>query len=310
MELAAALNEDLSALSSKTRDDGWRSLPGSTKVGKGSCIAGLDRKEKCPMSQEFVSLESSARGRSESAGIELSAAETRARRKRDVALGYRLLAAQHWGDNGDGHISARDPERTDCFWLLPFGISFHRARVRDLVLVGPDGELVEGSGPLNLAAYHIHHPLLAARTDVVSAVHVHTGWGTPFSAERRPILPITQEACLYFEDHALFEDEEVAVGGVAGGQRIADALGPNRAIVLCNHGLLTVGGSVAEAVGSFITLERVTEAHMKAPNAKPISRDSARHAKADMMRYGAGSIPFRSLVARHIGEVSETDIED
>jgi len=259
------------------------------------------------MSQEFVSLESAAEGRADPTLGARPPEEIRARRKRDVALGYRLLACQKWGDNGDGHISARDPERTDCFWLLPFGISFHQARVRDLVLVGPDGDLVEGDAPINAAAYHIHAPLLEARPDVVSAAHVHTGWGTPFSAERRPILPITQEACLFFEDHALFDDEEVAVGGVEGGRRIGAALGSNRAVILCNHGLLTVGASVAEAVGGFITLERVVEAHMKARDAKPISAAAARHAKADMLRYGAGSIPFQSLVARHIGDASVVD---
>lgn len=259
------------------------------------------------MSQEFISLAAAARGRADSSATELSAGEVRALRKRDVALGYRLLASQKWGDNGDGHISARDPERRDCFWLLPFGISFHEACVRDLVLVGPDGALVEGEGPANPAAYHIHHPLLEARPELVSAVHVHTGWGTPFSAERRPILPITQEACLYFEDHALFDDEEVAVGGVDGGRRIATALGRNRAVILCNHGLLTVGASVAEAVGSFVTLERVVESHMKTRDAKPLSGAAARHAKDELIRFGAGSIPFRSLVARHVGDSGVVD---
>ena len=67
----------------------------------------------------------------------LSPDEIRAQRKREVALGYRILAAQRWGDLGDGHISARDPERTDCFWLLRYGVSYHAARVSDLVLVGP-----------------------------------------------------------------------------------------------------------------------------------------------------------------------------
>ena len=120
--------------------------------------------------------------------------EIRAERKRDLALGYRILAAQRWGDLGDGHISARDPERTDCFWVLRYGVSYHAARVADLVLVGPDGDLVDGDGVINMAAYYIHHPILMARPDLVSATHVHTGWGTPFSAEVRPIEPITQES--------------------------------------------------------------------------------------------------------------------
>jgi ribulose-5-phosphate 4-epimerase/fuculose-1-phosphate aldolase len=236
--------------------------------------------------------------------VEHTPADIRARRKRDVALGYRILAAQRWGDLGDGHISARDPERKDCFWLLRYGISYHRARVSDLVLVGPDGAVVEGEGPINTAAYYIHHPLHLAREDVVSAVHVHTPWGTPFSAEVRSIEPITQEACLFFEDHAIFDDEEVQVQSVEAGARIARAMGANRAVILRNHGLLTVGASVSEAVGLFVSLERVAEVHMKARNAKPISASAARFAKEDLIKYGAGRLEFRALVARHIGDVS------
>ena len=76
--------------------------------------------------------------------------EVRQERKVQVALGYRLLAAQRWGDLGDGHISARDPERSDCFWMLRLGVSYHQATVKDLVLVGPDGHLEEGEGIINM----------------------------------------------------------------------------------------------------------------------------------------------------------------
>lgn len=229
-----------------------------------------------------------------------SPGEIRARRKHCVALGYRLLAALHWGDLGDGHISARDPERSDCFWMLRWGVPFQQARTRDLVLVGPDGELAEGRGSVNMAAYYIHHPILEACPNVVSAVHAHTGWGTPFSAELRPVLPISQEACLFFEDHALFDDEEVQVQSVEGGKRIAVALGRTRAIILRNHGLLTVGDGVDQAVGRFVHLERVAEVHMKARRAKPISAVAARYAKADLDRIDTGRVGFWSLVARHI----------
>ena len=108
-----------------------------------------------------------------------------------------------WGDLGDGHISARDPERTDCFWMLRYGVSYDDVKVSDLVLVGPDGKLAEGRGGVNFAGYYIHQPILEARPDLVSAVHVHTGWGTPFSSEARLFDPISQESCIFFEDHAL-----------------------------------------------------------------------------------------------------------
>jgi ribulose-5-phosphate 4-epimerase/fuculose-1-phosphate aldolase len=231
-----------------------------------------------------------------------SAAEIRLERKRDVALGYRILAAQRWGDLGDGHISARDPERSDCFWMLRYGVSYHAAKASDLVLVGPDGELAEGNGVINRAAYYIHHPILTARPEAVSATHVHTGWGTPFSAEVRPIEPITQEACAFFEDHAIFDDEEVQIQSVEGGKRIAVALGAMRAIILRNHGLLTVADRVDESVGSFVEMERVAEAHMKARDAKPISPEAARYARDDLRRHGPGRVGFWALVARHIGD--------
>jgi len=254
---------------------------------------------------EATDLSSIQDGRAEKPAAKYSTEEIRARRKRDVALGYRLLAAQRWGDTGDGHISARDPERTDAFWLLRYGVSFHEATVADLVLVGPGGEVLEGvgAGGINVAAYYIHHPVLMARPEIVSATHVHTGWGTPFAAERRPILPITQESCIFFEDHALFDDEEVQVQDTDGGRRIAEAMGGNRSVILANHGLLTVGETVAQSVGTFITMERVCEAHMKARDAKPISDEAARYAKQDLIKDGAGRAAFRALVGRHIGDV-------
>ena len=231
----------------------------------------------------------------------------RARRKHEVALGYRIFASQRWGDLGDGHISARDPELTDHFWLLRYGVSYHEAKVSDLVLVGPDAKLASGEGVINMAAYYIHHPILMARPDAVSAAHVHTGWGTPFSAEVRPIEPISQESCIFFEDHAIWDDEEVQVQSTIAGGRIADALGQNRAIILRNHGLLTVGDNVAEAVGSFVHMERVAEVHMKARDAKPVSAEAARFAQKDLQRSGPGRIAFMHLVLRHIGDPSVVD---
>jgi len=229
-----------------------------------------------------------------------SVAEIRACRKQECALGYRLFAAHRWGDLGDGHISARDPEKTDCFWMLRWGVSYHAARVSDLVLVGPDGSLVEGEGTINIAGYYIHHPILEARPDLVSAVHVHTGWGSPFSAEARMIEPISQESCIFFEDHALWNDEEVQVQSVPAGRRIAEALAQNCAIILRNHGMLTAGDSVAEAVGRFVYMERVAELHMKVHDPKPISAEAARFAKADLISMGIGRQGFASLLRRHI----------
>ena len=218
----------------------------------------------------------------------------------ELCNGYRIFAAHGWGDLGDGHISARDPDRTDCFWLLRYGVAFAEAEPSDFVLLNAEGLVVEGSGDVNKAGFFIHQPLLAARQDISSVAHTHTQWGTPFSAEVRDVEPITQEACLFFEDCVLFDDEEVQVQSLDGGSRIAQSLGRNGAIILRNHGLLTVGTDVAQAVSRFVMLERVAEAHIKARNAQPISGQAARRAKRDLSREGADRSAFEFLVKHHL----------
>jgi ribulose-5-phosphate 4-epimerase/fuculose-1-phosphate aldolase len=190
--------------------------------------------------------------------------------------------------------------------MLRYGPSYHQAHVRDLVLVGPNGELVEGEGIINVAAYYIHHPILAARPDAVSATHVHTGWGTPFSAEVRMFQPITQESCVFFEDHALFDDEKCRCRAST---RASGS--PTRSAQSRDHPAQPRSADDrrqrAEAVGSFVQMERVAEAHLKARDAVPISPEAARFAKADLVRYGAGRVAFAAMVARHIGDPSVRD---
>ncbi len=198
-------------------------------------------------------------------------AELRAHRKLRLTLAYRLFGALHWGEQGDGHISARDPERTDCFWLLRYGVPFGRATVDDLVLVGPDGSVVDGHGDVNMTAYYIHWPIHEARPDVACAVHTHTPYGTPWSACAETFSMICQEAVAFHRRQALFDDGEVDVQGLDGGKRIAAALGDARVCFLRNHGLLTVASNVDEAMGWYLMAERVAEVHCKAPRPAPIS---------------------------------------
>lgn len=230
--------------------------------------------------------------------------QERLARQRQLVLGYRIFGALGWGDTGDGHITARDPERTDCFWLLRGRVSFDRAELGDLVLIGPDGAVLAGDGPWNETAHRIHWPIHEARPDVVAAAHTHTGWGTPFAAERRLLAPITQEACYFFEQHSLFDDEEVQVRSLDGGKRIAAALGAGRAVILANHGLLTVGSSVGGAVAAFVTMERVAEAMLKAPEARPISAASAREAREALEPDATFDVQFAYLVRRHAPDLA------
>jgi ribulose-5-phosphate 4-epimerase/fuculose-1-phosphate aldolase len=202
--------------------------------------------------------------------------EERLHRKRHCALGYRIFAALGWGQTGDGHISARDPERTDHFWLLRFGVAFGQATIDDLVLVAPDGTVAEGEGEINETAYHIHMPIHEARPEVVCVAHTHTGYGTPWSANVRPFRAISQESCCFVYSQSIFDGEQLNVMSYEEGTRVAEAMGTNRLCILRNHGLLVAGDSVASAVGFYVMAERVAETHVKAPEGVAISDEGAK----------------------------------
>ena len=190
--------------------------------------------------------------------------ELRTYRKQQLAVAYRWLGQKGFEEQGAGHISARDPERTDAFWLVRRNVPFTDVRVSDLVLVGPDGTVLEGDGIINMTAYNIHMPIHDARPAVTAVAHLHSHYGVVWSAMMRPIEPITQEACVFYDDHVVFEGEDVLVETREQGEPIAEALGGAKAVLLRNHGLLTVGETVAEAAAWFLQLERVCQVHVDA----------------------------------------------
>jgi ribulose-5-phosphate 4-epimerase/fuculose-1-phosphate aldolase len=190
--------------------------------------------------------------------------EERRHRKERLAAAFRLFGKYELDEGVAGHITVRDPERPDHFWVNPFGRNFNRLRVSDLILVDSRGQVVEGTGKLNRAAFVIHGHVHTARPDVVAAAHSHSVHGKAWSTLGRLLDPITQDACAFFEDHALFDDFTGVVLDLEEGKRIAAALGDKKAVILRNHGLLTVGHSVDAAVWTFITMERSCQAQLLA----------------------------------------------
>lgn len=182
--------------------------------------------------------------------------EERAHRKARLAGACRIFAGfgyDHWVA---GHVTVRDPEHPDCFWANPLGVSWNRIRASDLLLVDFDGKVVEGERPLNAAAFAIHAELHTSRDDIVAAAHAHTRYGRAWSATGRPLEPISQDHCAFFGDHTVFDDYTGAVYERSESRRFAAALGSGKALILQNHGLLTVGQSVDEAAFWLHLLER------------------------------------------------------
>ncbi len=205
--------------------------------------------------------------------------EIRADRKRKLAAALRIFGRFSFDEGPAGHITVRDPELTDHFWVNPFGRPFKLMQVSDLLLVNHLGEVVEGHGLLNGAAFTIHSQIHMARPDVTAAAHAHSLHGKAFSSLGKLLDPLTQDACAFFEDHVVFDDFTGVVLDNTEGERIAAALGDKKAAILKNHGLLTVGNSIEAAAWWFITMERSCQAQLLAEAAgtpQPIRDESAR----------------------------------
>ncbi|HMR95668.1 MAG TPA: class II aldolase/adducin family protein [Microthrixaceae bacterium] len=193
-----------------------------------------------------------------------SLADERTHRKQRLAAAFRLFGRFGFGEGIAGHITARDPEHADRFWVNPFGMNFRQIRASDLILVDHSGEVVEGDWPVNRAAFAIHSRVHAARPDVVAAAHSHAVFGRSFSTLGRPLAPLTQDACAFHDDQAVFDDYTGVVEDPAEGDRIAAALGRRKLAILRNHGLLTVGTTVDAAAWWFITADRSCQAELLA----------------------------------------------
>lgn len=193
-----------------------------------------------------------------------SVEEHRQDQKCKLAAAFRLFGKFGFDEGVAGHITVRDPERTDHFWVNPMGMSFKEIKVSDLLLVNHEGQVVEGEGLLNGAAFTIHSRVHAARPDCNAVAHSHSVYGKAWSAVGRLLDPITQDACAFYNDHVLFNDYTGVVLDLGEGDRIAQGLGDNKAAILRNHGLLTVGSCVESAAWWYITMERSCQAQLMA----------------------------------------------
>lgn len=179
----------------------------------------------------------------------------RERRKRTASAAFHLLASLHMNLGVSGHLSVRDPVRADCFWVNPFGVGYGAMRAADLALVSHDGDVIEGHA-INAAAFAIHAQIHRARPEVVCVVHGHPPHATAWCALGRLLDPINQDVCALYDDHCVYAQDSGLIVELSEGERIAGALGARKAALLRNHGPLTVGRSVEEALWWFLLIER------------------------------------------------------
>lgn len=180
----------------------------------------------------------------------------------DLAAAYRLVALYGWDDLIFTHLSARVPGPEHHFLINPYDMMFEEITASSLVKIDVDGQPVGASAhPVNPAGFTIHSAIHMARDDAQAVMHLHTPHGQAVSAMACGLLPHTQTAMIASHDVAYHEYEGIATDLEERERLVAD-LGSRHAMILRNHGTLTVGDSVASCFLRLYFLERACEAQV------------------------------------------------
>jgi ribulose-5-phosphate 4-epimerase/fuculose-1-phosphate aldolase len=173
----------------------------------------------------------------------------------ELAAAYRLVALMHWDDLVFTHISARVPGRDDQFLINPYGLMFEEITASSLVKVDSAGNKLDQTPfPVNPAGFVIHSAVHAARHDVGCVLHTHTRSGIAVSAQKGGVLPLSQQSIFVLSSLGYHDYEGVALRDDEKPRLVRD-LGDNSFLMLRNHGLLTVGPTVADAFLAMYTFE-------------------------------------------------------
>jgi len=182
----------------------------------------------------------------------------------DLAAAYRLVAMFGWDDLVFTHISARVPGTEDQFLINPYGLMFEEITASSLVRVDQAGtKLCDSPFPVNPAGFVIHSAVHGARHDAQCVLHVHTPNGVAVSAQSDGVLPLSQQSIFVLSSLGYHDYEGVALRDDEKPRLVAD-LGTNQFLMLRNHGLLTVGPTVADAFLNMYLFEAVCMIQIRA----------------------------------------------
>lgn len=189
----------------------------------------------------------------------------------DLAAAYRLVALFKWDDLVFTHISARVPGTEDQFLINPYGMMFDEITASSLVKIDLEGNKIEESPfPVNPAGFVIHSAVHAARDDAQCVLHTHTRAGVAVSAQAGGVLPISQQSTFVLASLAYHDYEGVALHDAEKPRLQAD-LGHANYLMLRNHGLLTVGKSIADAFLAMYLFEATCNIQIAAQAGGPLT---------------------------------------
>ena len=180
-------------------------------------------------------------------GIREHCSEAEWQTRTDLAAAYRLVDLFGWSDLLGTHISARVPGEEDAFLINPYGLLFDEITASSLVKVDEAGTILSPTDRhINPAGFVIHSAIHMAKPDLACALHTHTPAGTAVATAKSGLRPITQHA-LAIIAHTAYHGYEGIATDLSERDRLVADLGDANLLILRNHGLLTVGRTIAEA---------------------------------------------------------------
>ena len=181
----------------------------------------------------------------------------------DLAAAYRLVALFKWDDLVFTHLTARIPG-TEHYLINPYGLMFEEMTASSLVKIDIEGKVLQDTPfPINPAGFVIHSAVHAARHDIQSVMHTHTINGVAVSAQKRGLLPISQQSIFVLASLAYHDYEGVALRDDEKPRLVAN-LGDKYFLMLRNHGLLTVGQTIADAFQAMYIFEATCAIQLRA----------------------------------------------
>jgi ribulose-5-phosphate 4-epimerase/fuculose-1-phosphate aldolase len=223
----------------------------------------------------------------------------------DLAAAYRLVALFGWADLVFTHITTRVPGADDQFLINPYGVFFDEITASSLMKIDLHGNKVADSPfPVNPAGFVIHSAIHAARHDARCVLHTHTVNGVAVSAQREGLLPISQHALFVVQSLGYHDFEGPALNDEEKPRLVAD-LGDNTSLILRNHGLLTVGETVADAWVAMYYLEASCAIQVRAQSGGgeliPVPKDvldAAYRRQSSSQRRQPGQLVWPGLLRR------------
>ena len=181
------------------------------------------------------------------AGNPLGVSDAEWEARQQLAACYRVFDHLGWSEMIYNHITLKVPDEGGAFLINPFGLSFDEVTAGNLVKIDIDGNVIgESAHPVNATGFALHGAVHAARADAVCVMHLHVREAIAVSTQPHGLLPASQHA-MRFHGHLAYHDYEGLAFSPAEGERLVQSLGAHRAMLLRNHGPLTLGRTIAEA---------------------------------------------------------------